>query len=66
LKKFSEKEYQSTRLSILLKKSCGTCTDLSENNILEFALQNNLFDVKVCAVSEAWSGLKLVVPLAER
>ena len=48
------------------KKSSGIGTDLSENIIREFALQNNLVDVKVCAVSEAWSGLKLVVPLAKR
>jgi accessory colonization factor AcfC len=48
------------------KKSSGISTDLSENIIREFALQNNLVDVKVCAVSEAWSGLKLVVPLAKR
>lgn len=48
------------------KKSSGISTDLSENVIREFALQNNLVDVKVCAVSEVWSGLKLVVPLAKR
>ena len=48
------------------KKSSGINTDLSENLIREFALQNNLVDVKVCAVSEAWSGLKLVVPVAKR
>ena len=48
------------------KKSSGISTDLSENIIRDFALQNNLVDVKVCAVSEAWSGLKLVVPLAKR
>jgi hypothetical protein len=48
------------------KKSSGISTDLSENQVREFALQNNLVDVKVCAVSEVWSGLKLVVPLAKR
>ena len=48
------------------KKSSGIKTDLSENTIREFALQNNLVDVKVCAVSEVWSGLKLVVSLAKR
>lgn len=48
------------------KKSSGINTDLSEDLIRAFALQNNLVDVKVCAVSEAWSGLKLVVPLAKR
>ena len=47
-------------------KSSGLYADLSENIIREFALQNNLVDVKVCAVSEVWSGLKLVVPVAKR
>jgi accessory colonization factor AcfC len=48
------------------KKSSGISTDLSENIIREFALKNSLVDVKVCAVSEVWSGLKLVVPIAKR
>ncbi len=48
------------------KKSAGISTDLYEDRIRDFALQNNLVDVKVCAVSEIWSGLKLVVPLAKR
>jgi len=48
------------------KKSSGRATDLSEDSIRKFALQNNLVDVKVCAVSELWSGLKLVVPLQNR
>lgn len=48
------------------KKSAGIVTDLSENIIRDFALQNNLVDIKVCAVSEEWSGLKLVVPVSKR
>ncbi len=48
------------------KKASGMATDLSENRIREFALQNGLVDIKVCAVSNEWSGLKLVVPLAKR
>lgn len=48
------------------KKSSGIVTDLSENLIREFALQNKLVDIKVCAVSNEWSGLKLVVPVAKR
>jgi hypothetical protein len=48
------------------KKSAGISTDLSENMIRDFALQNNLVDIKVCAVSEEWSGLKLVVPVSKR
>ena len=48
------------------KKSSGILTDISETLIREFALENNLVDIKVCAVSEAWSGLKLVVPVSRR
>ena len=45
------------------KKSAGMSTDLTEDIIRSFALKNGLVDIKVCAVSEIWSGLKLVVPL---
>jgi hypothetical protein len=44
------------------KKSAGIPTDLTENHIRDFALSHGLVDIKVCAVSEKWSGLKLVVP----
>jgi len=48
------------------KKSSGMATDLTEDIIRNYALSHGLVDVKVCAVSELWSGLKLVVPLAKR
>ena len=48
------------------KKSAGIATDITEDVIRNYALQNDLVDVKVCAVSDIWSGLKLVVPLAKR
>ena len=48
------------------KKSAGIATDITENEIRNYALQNDLVDVKVCAVSGQWSGLKLVVPLIKR
>jgi hypothetical protein len=48
------------------KKAAGIVTDVTEDVIRNFALKNNLVDIKVCAVSEAWSGLKLVVPLKFR
>lgn len=48
------------------KKSSGISTDITEDVIRNFALQNDLVDVKVCAVSDIWSGLKLVVPLSKR
>lgn len=48
------------------KKSSGKATDLTENIIRGHALAHGLVDIKVCAVSEEWSGLKLVVPVAKR
>ena len=48
------------------KKSAGIPTDVTEDTIRNYALKNDLVDVKVCAVSDIWSGLKLVVPLAKR
>ena len=48
------------------KKSSRIPTDLNEDIIRNYALQNNLVDIKVCAVSEEWSGLKLVIPVAKR
>jgi hypothetical protein len=48
------------------KKSAKITTDLTEDVIRNYALKNDLVDVKVCAVSDSWSGLKLVVPLNKR
>jgi hypothetical protein len=48
------------------KKSAGIPTDITEDVIRNYALKNDLVDVKVCAVSDIWSGLKLVVPKAKR
>jgi hypothetical protein len=48
------------------KKSSKVESDLDENMIRDFALQNKLVDVKVCAVSDVWSGLKLVIPVKLR
>ena len=48
------------------KKSSGKATDLTEDIIRDYALANGLVDIKICAVSEEWSGLKLVVPVAKR
>ena len=42
------------------KKASGVATDLTEDIIREVALPLGLVDVKVCAVDETWSGLKLV------
>ena len=42
------------------KRASGVPTDLTEDRIREIALPYGLVDVKVCAVDEIWSGLKLV------
>jgi hypothetical protein len=43
------------------KKAAKVPTDITEDVIRELALPLGFVDVKVCAVSEVWSGLKLVV-----
>lgn len=48
------------------KKAAKKSTDLDENIIREIALTNGLVDVKVIAVDEIWSGLKLVYRLKDR
>jgi len=48
------------------KKAAKIPTDVTEDVIRNYALKNDLVDVKVCAVSDIWSGLKLVVPLKKR
>ncbi|MDZ4716282.1 MAG: DUF3052 domain-containing protein [Cytophagales bacterium] len=49
-----------------LKKSSGIESDLDGNIVRNFALKNGWVDVKVCAVNEHWSGLKLVIPVKDR
>jgi len=48
------------------KKTANIPTDITEDTIRNYALKNGLVDIKVCAVSDIWSGLKLVVPVAKR
>jgi hypothetical protein len=43
------------------KKAARMPTDITENTIRERALPLGFVDIKVCAVDEVWSGLKLVV-----
>ena len=43
------------------KKAAKIPTDVTEDLIRARALKTDLVDVKVCAVSDIWSGLKLVV-----
>jgi len=43
------------------KKSSGVPSEITEDTIRELALPIGLVDIKVCAVDEIWSGLKLVI-----
>ena len=48
------------------KKSSGIISDLTEDVVRDFGLENGLVDVKVCAITEVWSGLKFVIRLKDR
>ena len=43
------------------KKASGVSTDITEDVIRDVALPMGLIDVKVCAVDQTWSGLKLMI-----
>jgi len=48
------------------KKSSKIESNITENDVRNIALQNGLVDIKVCAIDETWSGLKLVIPVKDR
>ena len=48
------------------KKASHVETDLTEDVVRDIALEHGLVDVKVCAIDETWSGLKLVRRLKDR
>lgn len=48
------------------KKASKIPTDITENIIRNYALKIGLVDIKVCAVDDVWSGLKLVIPVKDR
>jgi hypothetical protein len=48
------------------KKASKKPTDITEDVVREIALDNKLVDVKVAAVDEIWSGLKLVIRVKDR
>jgi hypothetical protein len=48
------------------KKSSGVASDLDENLVRGIGLDAGLVDVKVCAVTEVWSGLKFVRRVKDR
>jgi len=75
----SKKEYEKNfpKLSKLLvpngmlwigwpKKASKVPTDLGEHIVRNFGLANGLVDIKGCAITEKWSGLKFVIRLKDR
>jgi hypothetical protein len=48
------------------KKSSGVMTDVDENVVRGIGLEAGLVDIKVCAVTEIWSGLKFVRRVKDR
>lgn len=48
------------------KKTSKIMTDVTEDTIRDVALKNGLVDIKVCAIDEIWSALKLVIPVKDR
>lgn len=48
------------------KKAAGVATDVTEDVVRAVALPLGLVDVKVCAVDETWSGLKLMIRREQR
>jgi len=48
------------------KKRSGVATDLDENAVRNIGLAAGLVDVKVCAVTDTWSGLKFVRRVKDR
>lgn len=48
------------------KKASGVPTDVNGNVVRDAGLGAGLVDIKICAVDEIWSGLKFVIPRANR
>jgi hypothetical protein len=48
------------------KKSANVDTDITEDTVRAEALPLGLVDIKVCAIDQVWSGLKLVIRKSER
>lgn len=48
------------------KQASGVPSEVARHEVMEAAKASGLVDVKVAAVDETWSGLKLVIPVAKR
>jgi hypothetical protein len=49
-----------------LKRTSKIVSDVNEHTIRKYALSMDLVDIKVCAVDELWSAMKLVIRLKDR
>jgi hypothetical protein len=62
LKKYRKKLKQTGMVWVSWpKKAAKVPTDITEDTVRDVALPMGFVDVKVCAVNEVWSGLKLVI-----
>jgi hypothetical protein len=48
------------------KKSAKVSCNIAEDTIRTFGIKIGLVDIKVCAVDETWSGLKMVIQVKNR
>jgi len=48
------------------KRASGAPSEIDGNDVRRMAIEAWLVDIKVCAVDETWSGLKLVIPVKDR
>jgi type II secretory pathway component PulL len=48
------------------KRTSSVPTDINREHVRQAGLSRNLVDIKVCAIDDVWSGLKFVIPKAER
>lgn len=48
------------------KKSSGVASEIGKSEVMAAGKAVGLVDVKVCAVDATWSGLKFVIPVADR
>jgi hypothetical protein len=53
-------------MGVVAEEGSAVSTDVDGNVVRAAALAVGLVDVKVCAVDDVWSALKLVIPVAQR
>jgi len=53
-------------VDLLAEEELRMDTDLTDTIVREVGLDAGLVDIKVCAVTEVWSGLKFVIPVKNR